>query len=131
MDAVDSPVECADDSVVCDGEDDLEMESCFDSLSNEDVFTSNVDGVDPENMYLPQSVWDSDCAGQRDCTLSLTNTAETHSCESHNDGPTINNTYYDMENTVPFDDFEGFLEQMLPNCQPVDLKVLGICEAAI
>jgi len=84
---------------------------------------------DPQNMYLPQRVWDEDCAENQQCTLSFSMSDDTV-FECTNDAQNKSNVYFDSINGVLMDDFESVaIDQMYDDCAYMDLKVLAVCEA--
>ena len=98
---------------------------CFGDQSST-VCTGNDGKVDTVNTYLPQEVWENDCKGNQECTLSFD--GDEYSC--YNDDDMITNIYYTSINGVDFDRFEEVVtDNHMAICNQMQFKVLGVCQS--
>jgi len=79
---------------------------------------------------LPESVWESDCAGHNACTLELGHVGSGENTCLDMSG--VVNAYYDSVNGVEMDDLDwSAINGFKKDCQFVALKVQALCEKEV
>ena len=79
---------------------------------------------------LPESVWESDCAGHNACTLELGHVGSGENTCLDLSG--VVNAYYDSVNGVEMDDLDwSAINGFKKDCQFVALKVQALCEKEV
>lgn len=83
-----------------------------------------------ESSILPQSVWNEDCVGQRECTLEMGHVG--HSDYVCSDVSAVENTYFSSVNGVEMERVgSSELEGYKAECQFVAMKVQALCSKEI
>ena len=103
---------------------------CFGDTTSTICSGQNGD-TDPQNIYLPLTVWNNDCKDKQECTLTLSNNGASSSdiLSCWNTEFNYENVYYAYINGQPFDRFNDVVkDEMYSTCAYMDLKVLGVCQ---
>ena len=124
---------CSDCMPICVCEDSPQfynVADCFGDTTST-VCSGQPGDIDPQNIYMPYSVWENDCKDKNKCTLTLSNEDDDDVLSCYNTEFDFENVYYRHLNGKQFDRFGAVVRgEMYETCAYMDLKVLGVCELA-